>query len=67
VSPGTSLRPFRVRVRDLNDAIAVAAVHGIRVELDVIKHHHVGEGVPRPIIDVHVPEQAAEAGSHRRA
>ena len=57
------LQDVRSAVRDLNDALAVAAVHGIRVELEVIKHHHVEEGVPRPIVEVHIPEQAVRAGS----
>ena len=56
------LQDVKDAVRDLNDAIAVAAVLGIKVELEVIKHHSVGEGVPRPILEVHIPEQAAKAG-----
>ena len=36
-------------VRDLNDAIAVAAAHGVEVELDVQKHHRVGEGGERRV------------------
>jgi len=52
------LQDMKDAARDLNDAIAVAAAHGIRVEVEVIKHHHVGDGIPRPIVEVHMPEQA---------
>ena len=40
-------------VRDLNDAIAVAAAHGIELELDVFQYHHVGE-VPHPVVEVRI-------------
>ena len=40
-------------VRDLNDAIAVAAAHGIEVELETFQHHHVGE-ITRPVVEVRI-------------
>ena len=47
----TVVQDVRDAVRDLNDAIAVAAAHGILVELDFFKHHQVGEHVPRVIVE----------------
>ena len=40
-------------VRDMNEAIAVAAAHGIEVELEVLHHHHVGEH-NRPVLEVKI-------------
>ena len=40
-------------VRDINEAIAVAAAHGIEVELEVLRHHQVGEH-NRPILEAKI-------------
>jgi sugar phosphate isomerase/epimerase len=40
-------------VRDINEAIAVAAAHGIEVELEVLHHHHGGEH-NRPILEAKI-------------
>jgi len=48
------IQAVRDAVRELNDAIAVAAVHGIHVELETTKYHHVGE-FTRLVVEVEIP------------
>jgi hypothetical protein len=47
------IQAVRDAVRALNDAIAVAAVHGLQVELETTKYHHVGE-VTRVVVEVEI-------------